>query len=246
MALPKLSAQQPIVNPDRMPSSPFLQFMEVARTTQMATDERQDAVDQELIEINDVQTSEIDRLDEAVETILAVLGIVNASSTSLQAVSVAANTAQATADEALASGTVSGSADNPAVDVTNGLGWVAGPTASLTSVLAGDLTLPGTGPIQDGDVEIVGSGGGLRSFSGQYRVVEVDGATETVVFNGSFSGYQSGVNVPATINNDSAPALSDFVGARTSTGAIDYRLEFQSVSGSLTSLRGYIFARRAS
>lgn len=45
MALPKLSAQQPIVNPDRKPSSPFLFFMERTRSEQEATDARQDEAD---------------------------------------------------------------------------------------------------------------------------------------------------------------------------------------------------------
>lgn len=44
MALPKLSAQQRITNPDGTPSSPFLQFMERARSEQIATDEAQAAL----------------------------------------------------------------------------------------------------------------------------------------------------------------------------------------------------------
>lgn len=54
MALPKLSAQQPIAGNLR-PTSPFLQFMEALRIAQEATDARQDAVDAELVAINTAQ-----------------------------------------------------------------------------------------------------------------------------------------------------------------------------------------------
>ena len=42
MALPRLSAQQPIVTRELTPSSPFLQFMEALRTMQESIDTRQD------------------------------------------------------------------------------------------------------------------------------------------------------------------------------------------------------------
>ena len=51
MALPKLSAQSPIVQPDRKPTSGFLEFMEQTRRAQTATDENQDQTDQALINL---------------------------------------------------------------------------------------------------------------------------------------------------------------------------------------------------
>lgn len=73
MALPKLSAQQGIVNPNGTPSSPFLEFMEQARTAQEATDARQDAVDVELAAINATQDGLIDSLQDQIDRINRIL-----------------------------------------------------------------------------------------------------------------------------------------------------------------------------
>lgn len=245
--LPKLSAQQPIVNPDRKPSSPFLQFMEATRSTQEATDTRQDAAD-----------ARQDEADEAILALVADLAAVNAAQTVIidqlsaivlqgqtvamqaQQAQAAANAAQQTADEALANGTVSGSATDPSVTVGGFGGWVQGPQVDLVGVVAGNLTITGTGPQQDDDVAfVIGT-----TFTGEYRVVEIDGMTETVL--GVFSMSATGNGFSATVTNNSVAAVEAFSMALTTTGNLSYRIDVQQTSGGeLTDLLLYIYARRA-
>jgi hypothetical protein len=129
---------------------------------------------------------------------------------------------------------------DPSVDVP-GAGWVQGPVVSLTGVVAGTLTIAGTGPIQDGDVTIDGAG---TAAPGEFRVVEIDGVTETVLFTGTFSAFQSGGDPVATITNSDATAVSAYSAALTTTGALDYRIDARCTLGGLTSLKLYIYARR--
>jgi len=254
MALPKLSAQQPITRPDLTPSTPFLLFMEKTREAQQATD----AAQQELI----------DGLAQAVEDIQTVLGIANAAAlaaaaadakavaaqaaadelldqtltlaVSTQAARSAANAAQTTADSALGAGTVSDAATDPAIDLTVTDEWVQGPQVDLTGVVAGNLTLTGTGPDTDADVSL--SGG--TTAQGEFRVMEIDAGVETLVFTGTFSAWRN--EEFTAILNQSTSAVADFSEARTSTGAISYRIDARKTSGSaITSLSLYIYARRA-
>ena len=66
MAIPKLSARNPIPTPGGAPTSQFLQFMESVRVDQTATDARQDAVDIELAAINAAQDVIISDLADVV------------------------------------------------------------------------------------------------------------------------------------------------------------------------------------
>lgn len=94
MALPKLSAQQRIVNPDGTPSSLFLRFMEETRTGQAAVD----AAQEELIQA----------LADAVEAIEAAQAAALAAQEAAEVAQTAADTAQASAEAA-----------DAAVDVAN-------------------------------------------------------------------------------------------------------------------------------
>lgn len=232
MALPRLSAQQPIVNPDRKPSSPFLQFMEKTRTTQEATDARQDASDDALATVQETQGEEIARLNAALAQIQALLGLT-------QQAQQAANTAQETADDALGAGTVSGYATNPSIDLLSG-GWVAGPQIDLTGVVAGTLTISGTGPQQDGDVAVSGSDG---SMACEFRVVEVVGGVDTVL--GTFTFSADLFTGASYITNTSGSAVAAFSAPRSTTGAVSYRIDAQKLGSNIvSSLLLYIYARR--
>ena len=95
MALPKLSAQQSIVNPNGTPSSPFLLFMEKTRTEQAATD----AAQAELIA--DLAAAIVD-----IQAALAAAAVADAKAVVADGKAVAAQTdadaAQTTVDGALA------------------------------------------------------------------------------------------------------------------------------------------------
>lgn len=158
------------------------------------------------------------------------------------------NTALTVADQALASGTVSGSATDPAVSTGTSEAdpgaWAPGPQVSLTGVVAGTLTITGTGPQQDGDV-VFYSGGTTTGFVGEFRVVEIEGAAETVL--GTFDMSASpGSGLSAIISNDGASDVAAFSVALTTTGTLGYRIDVRRVSGgNLDSLKLYIYARRA-
>lgn len=196
------------------------------------------SVQQDIQSLQTVQAQQIAQIQ-------TLLGIAAATNQAAQAAQASANDAQATADDALGAGAVSGSANNPVIDVPFGGGWIAGPQVNLTGVVAGDLTIGGTGPVQDGDVVVTGDPLVYRTFSGQFRVVEDDGGPPTTVFTGSMSAYQAGGAAFATVSNDSSATVSAFALARTNTGAVSYRLDFQSSAGDLESLKGYLYVRRA-
>lgn len=236
--LPRLQIRLPIVSTGGNPTTEFHRLLNLAFEKIEGQVNEIINVQQDIIDLQTVQTAQIAQIQN-------LLGIAAATNQAAQSAQQAANDAQATADEALGGGTVSGFADNPSMTVLGGFGWVNGPLVSLTGVVAGDLTISGTGPIQDGDVEIVSGGVGYKTFYGQFRVVEIVGMTETTVFTGNMSAYQGGMTIPATVSNDSSAAVSAFTSARSSTGAVDYRVDFQSTSGDIDELRGYLFVRRA-
>lgn len=156
-----------------------------------------------------------------------------------QAAAQAANAAQAAAyDPTVKAGSATGASDV-------GASWSAGAQVNLTGVIAGTLTLAGSGPIQTNSVETDSA----RAIFGEWRVVEVVGGVETVVFTGQFAATKTSSNPAETpsINNTSATAAQEFSLAQSSTGAVSYRLDVRrtSTSGSIFNLGCYLFVRRA-
>jgi hypothetical protein len=120
--------------------------------------------------------------------------------------------------------------------------WVTGALVSLTGVVAGDLTISGSGPIQNSGTSRPASG----TSTGRFRIVEVVGMVDTVVFTGDFSVYSPDPSEPPTTYNMSAAAVAAFSSARTSTGAVDYRLDVIIDSGEdISNLRTYLYVKRA-
>lgn len=243
VSLPDLQARNRIVNPDGTPTFEFHRFFNIdfSGALEGILTDIQDVQDG-LVAANALiaaQQAEIVAIQaEQAQQILDIQAILGIS----QAAVAAANEAQTTADEALANGTTSGSASNPSVDIL-AAGWVNGPQVDLTGVVAGDLTITGTGPQQDGDVTLSGSFPG--SLSCEFRVVEIDGMTETTVYTGAFRVTIS-LDESVTVINDSASEVAAFVLARTSTGAISYRIDVQRLgSRDVGDLLTYIYARRA-
>lgn len=120
-------------------------------------------------------------------------------------------------------------------------------TVNLTSVAAGNLTIPGTGPSQQ--VGTTSMTGGTYT-EGEYRIIEVDnGVDNGTVFTGQFNVTDITTDEPNqifTVSHTSADAVAAFVSARTTTGNVDYRVEVRRVSGAtMTGMRFYLFARRA-
>lgn len=174
----------------------------------------------------------------AIALIQAQQAQTNAILAQLQSAQATATQAQTTADSG--SGARSGNASTTMTLI--GSGWVTGPTVSLLTVSAGNLTIFGSGPQQQNSTGVTPPG----LYSGNWRVIENPGAV--VVFNGTYTAesyYDSefgGSVVIFYINDD----LSSVSIARATTGSIDYTLEVEGVSGvTTTNLLAYLNVRRS-
>lgn len=227
--LPKLKTLDRIVDALGRPSISFVKFVntdfagsiERQEAKQLVTDERQDETDAALAATL-----------AALEAAFAAIQSVNAVA---QAAQQAANEAQTSADGGT---TTSGSASG-SVDVGTG-SWQLGPQVDLTAAVVGDLLITGSGPQQDDSISAP------NTITGDWRVVEIDGGTQTTVFTGTFTIYPG---TPATVLNNSASAVAAFTLARTNSGAISYRIDAQRTDGGPdvadVTLPLYIYARRA-
>lgn len=245
--LPKLRTLDKIVDALGRPSIAFVNFFGQFSRAIETQERTQDEILQEIIELNDVQDMLIDDLTEAQEDLVDQQNQINAQVAQIQALlgltqsaQQAANDAQTTADDALGTGSVSGSSTNPSVDLTVNGAWITGPIVNLASVVAGNLTIAGSGPIQDEDVNI--SGGSTASC--EFRIMQVIGGVDTLKFTGTFT-VDAGA-FPATVINLSSAAVSAYSSAEASTGTVSYRIDARKVSGAVvTDLALYVYARRA-
>lgn len=154
----------------------------------------------------------------------------------LQATQQAANVAQQAANEAQASADAAGGGSTTSGSATGSIfvsstSFTTGPVVNLTGVVAGTLTISGSGP----------TGGSLDSGSsmgGQFRIFDV--TNNTTVFTGNFSVTESGVT------NDSIADVAAFSSSESSTGAVSYRIDARRLGpGGTATVNTYIFCRRA-
>ena len=143
-------------------------------------------------------------------------------------------------------GTSTKSGSNTGTFALSGTSTVAVTTVSLAGVVAGNLTIPGTGPSQ-----VVGTTAmtGGNYVEAEYDIVEVVSGVDSIVFTGTFNVLDVTGDEPYQIfqvNHTSSAAVAAFTDARTSTGTIDYRLDVRRLTGaSMTGMRFYEFVRRA-
>lgn len=220
LKLPRLKANLAIVDGKGRPTDFFLRLFNIdfAGRLERTINDQSEIVDQLVVIVNQLQA--------------VALAAQNAQA--------AANEAQTSADGAAGGTARSGStSDNFAV---TGTAWVLGSTVvSLPTVVAGNLTIFGSGPIQTSTVYLTGG----NSLIGQWRVVEIDGGVETTVFTGSFRAISQGGMTP-NILNESSDAVAAFSDPRTSTGTIGYRLDVARISGAslIGDLGTYLYVRR--
>lgn len=222
--LPKIQAADSIVDGTGRPTTRFLKFFnfDFARAI-----ERNDNAQSDLIAKLQVLVNQLQVTTEAV-----------------QQAQNAANQAQQSADGAGGGVAVSGTSTAPDVTLV-GSAWVLGPVVALTGVVAGSLTITGSGPLQDDNVSATGPRGNIPC---QFRVVEVILGVDTVLFTGSFSVFTTGApGDVASVINSSASAVGAFSSARSSTGAVSYRIDARTTTTDLTvaDLSLYLFVRRA-
>lgn len=195
-------------------------------------------------------TSQFKRfMDQSRETQEATDALQNEMIAALQANTQAAQAAQQTANQALevadaaaGGGVVQSGSATQTVDASGEV-WIEGPLVALTGVSAGDLTISGSGPQQTSNVAMIGN---PRTATTSFRIMEIVSGVETMVFLGSFSAAAPGALDTATITNLSNGAVAAFSSARSSTGAVDYRLDVQAIgSPEIVNLSLYLFVRRA-
>lgn len=159
------------------------------------------------------------------------LALILSAQATASAAAQTANTALNQADAGPSGTATSGSASDS--QPISGASWVTGPVVNLTGVVAGTLTITGTGPtggISDDD----------RAFSGQYRVVELAGGT--TVFTGDMGISQYGVA------DNSASSVAAFTLSESTTGAVSYRMDVRrsgGPSGTSGTVDFYFYARRS-
>lgn len=239
-------SQQPITSDGRGPSPTFVRFWQEVRAGIIAAlSSIQDQVDA----IADVQRTQVRQQVQILsqnEQILAQQAQIISTLQGLNSVTGTVNDVQQGAD--VGSGSISGAASGMAT--VSGPTWVPVCQVDLVGVVAGDLTIPGTGPTQN-DFATVVADGKLKRFSGEYRVVEIVGFVETVVYStGLFTVTQTDLdpdNPQTATTNNTATEVSTFSMARASVGAVSYRLDYrQSGSGSSAGdVTGYLYVRRA-
>lgn len=182
------------------------------------------------------QQNQITALQQTQAQILALTTQIN---TALQQ----AAQAQATADAG--GGTTAKSGQNTSALNPNGSTWILGPVVALTGVVAGNLTVTGSGPYQLSSTTIDDFG----QFSGNWRIMEIIGGVETGVFLGTYIAVHntppeqadSGVLYQLYNQTDT----TSFSLARTSTGAVSYRLDINLPGTDATQVGIYIYVRRA-
>lgn len=220
--LPRLKSNLAIVNKDGKPEDYFLRLFNVDFAQRLEANENNQAM--LIAQIQDIQAQQAEQL-VLINQALELAGL-----------------ALETAD----GGGPNKSGSNTGTFALSGTASVPATTVALAGVVAGNLTIPGTGPSQ-----IVGTTAmtGGNYVEAEYDVVEVVSGVDTVVFTGTFNVTDVTGDEPYQIfqvSHTSAAAVAAFTSARTSTGTMDYRLDVRRVSGaSMTGMRFYLFVRRA-
>lgn len=148
--------------------------------------------------------------------------------------------AQATADAAGGTGAQSGDA-MLAIAVPAGGGWSPGPQVNLAGVPAGTLSAVNSSPSQLSNTDVLNPG----SYIGNYRIVEIVGAVETVVFTGTFSAEKTQEDIGFITLLFNLTDTTTFTAAAASTGAVSYRMDANSPDVDINQLGLYLYVRRS-
>lgn len=124
----------------------------------------------------------------------------------------------------------------------SGVTWVPGPQVDLTGVVAGDVTISSSGLYPDSGTTFNQVG---ERF-GSVRLIEIDGMTEAVI-GGPWNMKVERDELFGTVFVLNAPELNTFTLARTNTGTIGYRLEYNMTEPAdlLENVPAKMFVRRS-
>lgn len=118
--------------------------------------------------------------------------------------------------------------------------WVLGPVVNLTGVVAGDLSIPGSG-LYSKDATSSAYG----DFNGEVRLVEIVGGVDTIIGGPwTFVASRTDPNPSGTVYISNAAEIGAFTSARTTTGAVSYRMDVRMVASDLLNVDVKLYARR--
>lgn len=210
--LPRLKANLAIVNGQGKPLDYFLRFWNIEVAPRIEQQEAdQNAILAQIQELQASQAQQLILINEALE----LAGI---------AISLTGGNSGSTTVE---------------VDMLSGV-WVNGPQVDLTGVVAGDLTIPGSGLFsKSGTTSFFGDSNGL------IRLVEIVAGVDTVI--GGPWGFvitRTDPNPSGTVYVANASQIPTFTSARSTTGAVSYRIDTQMVDSDVTNIDVKLYARR--
>lgn len=184
---------------------------------------------------------------QALETSIVQLQALNSENASLQQqmITQSQSTAQAQAEADVASGSGAQSGDASGdVFAPFGGAWAHGPVVNLTGVAAGTLSAALSGPSRNALTYVSNRG----SYTGNYRIVEVIGGIDTVIFTGTFAidRYSEDTSPPTDLMSIyNTTDTSTFTVARSTTGVMSYRIDASSPDVDVSDLSLYIYVRRS-
>ncbi len=185
-----------------------------------------------------------------INALSAGLSALQNATTQAQAAAASANAAAALAD---GGGSVTARSGSQTIDnlfVASASDWTSGPQVDLLTVSAGTFTA---------SVSFLNFyfGAVRLSGTGYYRIVEIVGAAESIVFNGTITisfiadviDTGGGGGVPPVVfdtvlGDDNIADLAAMNLASTSTGSVSYRLDFL-LPGPFNMQAVYLFVRRS-
>lgn len=197
--LPRLKANLALVNSKGNPLDYFLRFWNI----EVAPRIEQQEADQDMIlqQLQDVQEQQAQILAAQEQQLILI------------------NEALMLAGIAIAqSGGNSGTATTE-INMTPPA-WVLGPVVNLTGVVAGNVTVPGSGLYSK-----AGTTAFFGDTNGEVRIVEIVSGVDTVIGGPwPFTISRVDPNPAGTVYVGNAAQLNTFTDARTTTGAVSYRI----------------------
>lgn len=127
----------------------------------------------------------------------------------------------------------------------NDSGWTLGPVVNLTGVVAGDLTIQGTGLQSVAGTTTQNKQG---TYGGDVRLVEIVGGVDEVLSTSAwrFESTRNEANPASTPYIQNSGFIVGFSESRTSTGDVSYRFDARADSSfALNDVKIYLYVRRS-
>lgn len=119
--------------------------------------------------------------------------------------------------------------------------WVLGPVVALTGVVAGDVTIPSSGLYSKSTTTAF-----FGDTNGQVRIVEIVGGVDTIIGGPwNFTISRVDPNPAGTVYVGNAAEINTFTQARTTTGAVSYRIDARMLDGDVNNIDLKLYARRS-